>query len=205
MDKSIIFFSFHLLCVIGNMPVFKHLVSLLLERNFQKTSFCNTGSWAPLKSHPKNLGWNKCEWIEVSKSCKHFLAASLSLFIFLHYINLLHVLFPSFFFWFFLPQVQPPFAYSPLAFLCPVSLLPTASSPVLMPSLMLVCSLYPSVPPPDSSSHFLASDFPPGDPKSLCLLIFPLLPSFPWFPVSLSFPLPSLLSLPCLLALHPSA
>lgn len=54
------------------------------------------------------------------------------------------------------------------------------------------CWSAPCVPlcPPDSSFHFLASDFPPASLKS-CLLIFPLLSSFPRFPTSLTFPLSS--------------
>lgn len=63
MDKSIIFLSFHLLCVIGNMPVFKHPASWLLEGNFQKAEF-NTGSCvkpipSPSQESPPKLGWNK--------------------------------------------------------------------------------------------------------------------------------------------------
>lgn len=78
-----------------------------------------------------------------------------------------------------------------------------------MPLLTLVCSPCPSV-PPDSSFHFLASDFPPGSLKSPCLLLFPLLSSFPWFhylspflaPIlSLS---PSSLSLCSAILQHPS-
>lgn len=56
MDKSIIFLSFHLLCVIGNMPIFKHLASFLLEGNFQKAEFVSRRLLSPSQESLSKAG-----------------------------------------------------------------------------------------------------------------------------------------------------
>lgn len=106
--------------------------------------------------------------------------------------------FPFSFFWFYLCKIQCPFTFSHYIFFCPQLSCQT--------SCCLHCWSAPQLPLSPRTIPFLSQH--PFWVFEIILSISPLLLSFPWFPMSPSFPLPIPFlssSLLCPPDLHPSA